>query len=88
MPIISSFFGIYVRMYFADHGPPHIHVEYQGHEALVAIADGSIIEGSLPTRARSLVQQWCVDHRQELEQNWSRAQALLPLARIPGADND
>jgi len=29
MPIISSFFGIYVRMYFADHAPPHVHVEYQ-----------------------------------------------------------
>ena len=40
MPIISSFFGIYIRMYFADHAPPHIHVDYQGHEALVAVADG------------------------------------------------
>ncbi|MHB1273785.1 MAG: DUF4160 domain-containing protein, partial [Rhodanobacter sp.] len=29
MPIISSFFGIYIRMYFADHAPPHIHVDYQ-----------------------------------------------------------
>jgi hypothetical protein len=26
MPIISSFFGIYVRMYFDDHPPPHVHV--------------------------------------------------------------
>ncbi|MGH8190323.1 MAG: DUF4160 domain-containing protein [Rhodanobacteraceae bacterium] len=40
MPIISSFFDIYVRMCFADHAPPHIHVEYQGHEALVAIEKG------------------------------------------------
>ena len=59
MPIISSFFGIYVRMYFADHAPPHIHVEYQGHEALIAIADGSLIEGELPRRAMTLVRQWC-----------------------------
>jgi hypothetical protein len=88
MPIISSFFGIYVRMYFDDHPPPHIHVEYQGHEALVAIADGRILNGSLPRRAESLVQQWCVDHRFDLEQNWAKAQALLPLSRIPGADND
>jgi len=88
VPIISTFFGIYVRMYFADHGPPHIHVEYQGHEALIAIADGRILEGELPRRARSLVAQWCVDHRSELEQNWSKAQALLPLSKIPGADND
>lgn len=88
MPIISSFFGIYVRMYFADHGPPHIHVEYQGHEALVVIATGEEIEGALPKRAAALVRQWCVEHRTELEQNWTKAQALQPLDRIPGADND
>lgn len=88
MPVISSFFGIYVRMYFADHPPAHIHVEYQGHEALVAIDGGDIIRGSLPRRAHALVQQWCLDHRAELEQNWSNAQALRPLNRIPGADND
>ena len=73
MPVISSFFGIYVRMYFADHGPPHIHIEYQGHEALVAILDGIVIEGELPRRAATLVRQWCLDHRIELEQNWARA---------------
>ena len=55
MPIISSFFGIYVRMYFADHAPPHVHVEYQGHEALIAIKDGMIVEGELPKRALALV---------------------------------
>ena len=30
MPIISSVFGIDVRMYLSDHAPPHVHVEYQG----------------------------------------------------------
>lgn len=88
MPIISSFFGIYVRMYFADHAPPHIHVEYQGHEALVAIDSGEILQGRLPKRASALVRQWCLDHHHEPGQNWSRAQALQPLSRIPGADND
>lgn len=88
MPIISSFFGIYIRMYFADHGPPHIHVEYQGHEALIAINTGAVLEGGLPRRALALVKQWCLDHSAELAQNWARAQALQPLVRIPGADND
>lgn len=88
MPIISSFFGIYIRMYFADHGPPHIHVEYQGHEALVAIVDGALIAGELPKRATGIVKQWCLDHHAELAQNWARAQALQPLEKIPGADND
>src|SRR5688572_30622418 len=88
MPIISTFFGIYVRMYFADHGPPHIHVEYQGQEALIDIASGQVLAGSLPNRALALVRQWRVDHATELAQNWARAQSLQPLVRIPGADND
>ena len=88
MPIISTFFGITVRMYFDDHAPPHVHVEYQGHEALVAIADGSLLQGELPKRAVALVQQWCLDRRSELEQNWIKAQTLQPLSRIAGADND
>jgi hypothetical protein len=31
-------------MYFDDHPPPHIHLEYQGHEAPAAIADGESSE--------------------------------------------
>ncbi|MBN8726236.1 MAG: DUF4160 domain-containing protein [Xanthomonadales bacterium] len=75
-------------MYFDDHPPPHIHVEYQGREALIALADGTVLKGSLPTRALVLVHQWCLDHRSELARNWTKAQALQPLSRIPGADND
>ena len=37
MPILSVFFGIIVRMWHDDHPPPHIHVEYQGFEALVDV---------------------------------------------------
>lgn len=88
MPVISYFFGIYIRMYFDDHRPPHFHVEYQGHEAFVAIETGEVIDGRLPRKAAKLVKEWCEDHRGELEDNWRRAVALEPLQRIPGADND
>lgn len=88
MPVISCFFGIYIRMYHDDHPPPHIHVEYQGHEAFVAIADGRILSGHLPRRAAALVRGWCRQHRAALMENWGRAVALQPLVRIPGADND
>jgi Domain of unknown function (DUF4160) len=30
MPIISTFFGIVIRMYYQEHAPPHFHAEYQG----------------------------------------------------------
>jgi hypothetical protein len=39
MPTISIFFGIVVQMYWRDHPPPHIHVFYQGFEALFALED-------------------------------------------------
>lgn len=88
MPVISYFFGIYVRMYFDDHLPPHFHVEYQGSEALVAIETGELVEGRLPRKAAKLIKEWCADHQGELWDNWQRAVVLQPLRRIPGADND
>ena len=35
MPEICRFFGIIIRMFFDDHGPPHIHAEYQGYKAVL-----------------------------------------------------
>lgn len=37
MPELCRFYGIVIRMYFADHGPPHFHASYGGDEALVSI---------------------------------------------------
>ncbi|WAR46723.1 DUF4160 domain-containing protein [Methylomonas rapida] len=88
MPVISYFFGIYIRMYHDDHNPPHFHVEYQGHEALIAIEDGKLLEGHLPGKALKLVQDWAEHHRGELQEDWQLAVELKPLQRIAGADND
>ena len=88
MPVISYFFGIYIRMYFDDHGPPHFHAEYQGSEAFVSIGTGEVLEGRLPTRAARLVKEWSLAHREELMQNWLRGRAFEPMQRIPGADVD
>lgn len=88
MPVISYFFGIYIRMYHDDHNPPHFHVEYQGHEALIAIDGGELLEGQLPNKALKLVRDWTEQHRQELQEDWQLAIELKPLLRIAGADND
>ena len=40
MPEICRFYGIVIKMYFADHTPPHFHAEYAEHEARIAIEDG------------------------------------------------
>ena len=57
MPVISYFFGIYIRMYHADHPPAHFHAEYQGHEAFIAIETGAILQGHLPAKAARIVQE-------------------------------
>ena len=88
MPILSIFFGIVVRMWHDDHPPPHIHVEYQGFEALVQIESGLVTQGRLPPKAAAIVKEWCLRHRAELLDNWQRAQRFEPLERIQGADHD
>jgi hypothetical protein len=40
MPEISRFFGILIKMFFADHAPPHFHAEYQGNKAVINIKTG------------------------------------------------
>ena len=56
MPIVSIFFGIVIRMFHNEHAPPHFHASYQGFEALIVIADGSVLAGSLPRKALRIVQ--------------------------------
>ena len=50
MPVLSSFYGIIVRMYKENSGKhkmPHIQVEFSGDELVIAL-DGTVLEGSIP----------------------------------------
>ena len=82
MPEVSRFYGIVVRMYFADHFPPHFHAEYGEHEALITIEDSRIIAGDLPARAVALVREWMLLHQAELRALWDRARRLERLSKI------
>jgi hypothetical protein len=82
MPRISSFYGIVIRMFFADHQPPHFHVTYAEHAAVVTIDALAIIKGSLPPRQARLVRRWATMHRAELTANWERARSDKQLASI------
>jgi hypothetical protein len=88
MPVLSIFFGIVVRMWHDNHAPPHIHVQYQGFEALVHIEDGEVHKGRLPRKAASIVKEWCHNHQSELLVNWKKAQKFELLEHIQGADYD
>ena len=88
MPVVSTFFGIVIRMYHADHPPPHFHASYQGFAASVRIVDGEIVHGALPRKAARIVRQWALDHHDALMANWARGEAHEPMDLIPGADVD
>lgn len=87
MPTISMFYGILVLMYFRDnqrHSLPHIHARYQGQEAVIAIQDGSLLEGSIPARQLRMVRVWMDIHREDLLVNWELAvEGDLPFRIAP-----
>ncbi|SHL70938.1 protein of unknown function [Nitrosospira sp. Nsp11] len=37
MPIISTFYGIIIRMYWDDHAPPHFHARYAAQQIVIDI---------------------------------------------------
>ncbi|MFH1320210.1 MAG: DUF4160 domain-containing protein [Bacteroidota bacterium] len=82
MPEISRFYGIIIKMFFEDHNPPHFHAEYGEHEALININTLEIIEGKLPKRAKILVIEWALEHRNKLLQNWEKAKIPDDIEKI------
>lgn len=83
MPEISRFYGIVVRMFFADHHPAHFHAFYGAHEAIINIETLSVISGRLPPRALGLVMEWASLHQKELSLDWEKAKQLKPLEPVP-----
>ncbi len=79
MPEISRFLGIMIAMYFSEHNPPHFHVKYNEHAAVMSIADLNILEGKLPAKVRGLVEEWAELHQDELMRMWTSKQ----FHRIP-----
>ena len=73
MPLISSFYGITIYMYFLakEHNPSHIHVYYDCYNAIISISSSKIIEGKLPRKTLKLTRVWVNLHREELEIMWN-----------------
>ena len=82
MPVISLFYGIKITMNWDEHNPPHFHVEYAEHKAIISIQDCIVNKGSLPNKQLKLVLAWCELHKDELMQNWELAKGGQPLNSI------
>jgi hypothetical protein len=81
VPIISRFFGIVVTINYREHQPPHFHAWYSGREATINIKDGAV-RGDLPRRVVGFLLEWLDMHRNELAENWQRAQTGEPLKPV------
>ena len=82
MPQISYFLGVFIRMFYRDHNPPHFHAVYADFEGIIDIEKNEIIGGELPPRVLMLVKEWSVMHKTELMDNWERARQQESLKDI------
>jgi hypothetical protein len=86
VPVISTFFGIVIRMFYREHGVPHFHAEYQGQQATFTF-DGELLAGNLHSRtALRLVKEWALARREELDANWGRVKLGEPLEKVAPLD--
>lgn len=83
MPELCRFYGIVIKMYYADHAPPHFHAEYAEDEIRVAIDTLSVISGKLTPRATGMVVEWAALHQAELRARW---QSAMKHERLPKID--
>jgi hypothetical protein len=67
LPEISRFFGIIIRMFYADHDPPHLHAEHESGKVLLDFR---------------LIREWIDVHGAELAEDWELARASKELKKI------
>lgn len=54
-----------------EHAPPHFHVRYGGNDVGLAIADCSLVSGSIGHREYAIVRHWHKHSRAKLELKWN-----------------
>ena len=83
MPVLARFYGIVIRMYYAqsEHNPPHIHALYGDDMAAISIQTKEVMDGYLPPKALSMVQEWITIHQNDLLHIWESQEfkTLPPL---------
>lgn len=85
MPLLSSFFGIVVYMYWerqSKHYAAHFHALYNEYECIYRLPDLVILSGKLSVRADRMVRTWAKLHKEELIENWKRIQQNKPIKKI------
>lgn len=82
MPVIARFYGILIKMYFREHGVPHIHALYGEYNAVFNVDTLEMIEGDLPRRAHKMVLEWTTQYQAELQLMWQ----TQDFKKLPGLE--
>jgi hypothetical protein len=82
MPIVAIVDGVAIQFFFGDHPPPHFHVRFAEHTALIVIGTLELLEGSLPPAKLQSVKDWARKHETELIECWKRAAARQHPGKI------
>jgi len=80
MPVITTFYGIVIKMYFNDHLPPHLHALYGEYNGVFDLNSLEMIEGDLPPRAIKLVKEWSSEYKNDLLKIWQTRN----FVKLPG----
>lgn len=72
MPTIKKIGNIAIRVFSNDHNPPHFHIATPDHQAMVSIANFSIIQGAMDQSSFRIAVEWAKAHKEELENEWNR----------------
>ena len=82
MPVLSKFYGIVIRMLFAQPLVAHFHAIYQDWELVVGVNPVRVVNGNAPVRVQAMVLEWAQQHQEELLAAWqsvSQAKAPAPI---------
>jgi hypothetical protein len=82
MALVAIVEGVRITIYPDDHPPPHFHAKIAEHEALISIASGDVLEGSLPRPKMTLVMNWYMAHRDEIAYLWRQVESMRSIRRI------
>lgn len=66
--LLYSNFGIKITMHMKEKGHkiPHVHIQYQGKEAVMSLIDGSFLEGNIKKSRQVYAKEFVMDNREEL----------------------
>lgn len=83
MPVICTFCGIKIYVYYENENPPHFHANYGDYWIKIAIKDGKIIAGDMPKPALKMILNWLAKRRDAIQEAWDLATNDKPPKKIP-----